>query len=77
MKKLISLVLCLLTVYLSASVQAETEGSASRDPAVGYSFDFFLRLHPEALSDKQDCVRTGRLQVPDQHGEADRLSEYR
>ena len=51
MKKLISLVLCLLTVYLSASVQAETEGSASRDPAVGYSFDFFLRLHPEALSD--------------------------
>ena len=54
MKKLISLALCLclLMAGLPACVQAENgEADDIRVPASGYSFDFILRLHPEALSD--------------------------
>ncbi len=77
MKKLVSLMLCLFLLTGSFSAFAEAtalppdaadEEPVLMDPAAGYTFDFILRLHPEALS--------GRLAAQAQ-GYADLLEAIR
>ncbi len=53
MKKLISVALCLCLLMVSFPAAVRMEGGEAGDQttdAVGYRFDFSIRLHPEALS---------------------------